>query len=172
MRNARFELRRERHRPPALAHTCPNSGPITTRQLLTLSSVPHEVTETVERVEREGEGDEGLAGNLDPGGEVVDEVDEVGRVNGGVEGVEAVGEGTDVEETAESDTGNTVETGEVPGELGLVDLKVGRVGAVHALLVEELVLLLLGDRVGLHSAAEGGDARRDRTGSGAEGSWG
>lgn len=113
------------------------------------------MTNTVESVESQGEGNSELAGSLEPRGEVGHGGNEVSRVNNGVDGVEEVDEGGGVEDTGKGDTGETVETGGVPGELGLVNLEVGRVGAVETLLLEQLEFLQLSHRRGLDRAARG-----------------
>jgi hypothetical protein len=132
--------------------------------LLTLSDVPKKVANTVERVVSKGESDSELDTSLSRSREGSERRDEVRRVDRGVDGVEAVSEGTGVEEASERNTSETVTTRHEPSQLRLVNVKVRRVGAVHALLVEGLELLHLGDALGLDEAAEHGLRRRAERG--------
>lgn len=115
---------------------------------------------TVEGVEGSGEGEGELDGRLCVGGKVGPCGEKVRRVDGGVHGVKAVYESSGVEDTSESDTGETVKTGEVPGDLGTVDREMGRVGTVQALSIQELEFLHLGHLLGLDVSARHEGCRR------------
>lgn len=145
---------------PDRQHNKPNPTIITP---LTLSSVPHKVADTVERVEshRSSKGD--LSGSLDPVRQVVDELDGVGRVDNGVQRVESVCECSEVEDTSTCNTGDTVQSREVPSKLGLVNLKMGRLGTESTLSVENLLLVVGGQALGLDRAREAGDHARCKT---------
>lgn len=96
--------------------------------------------DSIERVESEGERKQSLGRELEshrPGGES-------GGEGGALEvpaecGRGEVGQTEEVESTGQGDSGDSVERGEVPGYLGLVDSQVGGDGAVEALFGEDLV---------------------------------
>lgn len=132
-------------------HLAPRSDTPLAR--LTLSNIPQEVADAVERVEGEGERDEGLEAALDEGGEAVDELDEVGRVDGGVDRVEEVDERRGVERAADRHARDTVRGRRNPRQLGTVDGEVGRAGAQQALRVEKLEVLELAELLGRDEAA-------------------
>lgn len=68
-------------------------------------------------------------------------------------------ESEDVETTAQSDTSDTVQTGEGPGDLGLVDGKMRGDGTLEALLDEDLFGILLGSGLGVCESATASASR-------------
>lgn len=107
------------------------------------TQIPRQMPDAVQRVEEEGECDGGLSGDLRnerPAGD--------GRDHGGSLKVPSEGgsgevcEAEEVESTAQSDTGDTGEGREDPGDLGLVDGKMRGDGALLALLDENLLGLV------------------------------
>lgn len=105
--------------------------------------------QTVDAVEEEGHGNGKLGRGLSPQRPCCDGGNdgsalEVPAKSGRCE----VCESEEVETAAEKDTRDTVETGCVPGDLGLVDGKMRGDGAVDALLREDLFTSLLADLAG------------------------
>lgn len=102
-------------------------------------SVPHQVSETVPEVEGEGSSGNKLETDLGSNGESTKSRGDGGSVNGDTgKGQKDVRESTQVEDTAKSDTSDSVQTRKDHGDFGLVDSQVGGDGSVGALLLEDL----------------------------------
>ena len=69
--------------------------------------------------------------------------------------LDEVAEAEDVEGAGEDGAGDAVGDGEGPCCLGLVDSKVGRDGAVQALLDEDVVAFVLGEGLGCGESVKG-----------------
>lgn len=135
-----------------------NNGPSGDGNLLVGDAhgkIPHQVSDAVEAVEGERKADEELGrelGDNRPGSEGGGERGalKVPAQGGGRQ----VGEAEEVEGARHDDSGQAVEHGQVPGDLGLVDAEMGCYGAVQALFGEDLARGLgVGDNLGCGESA-------------------
>lgn len=103
------------------------------------TQIPGQVAETVHAVVGEGEGQGGLEQDLGGDGESTHGSNHGGRLQVPSEsGRGEVGSGPQVESTGEGNTGDTVQGGTDPADLGLVDAQVRGDRAVKALLSQDL----------------------------------
>lgn len=103
------------------------------------TQIPGQVAETVHAVVGEGEGQGGLEQNLGSDGKSTHGSNHGGRLQVPAEGGRGeVGSGPQVESTGEGNTGDTVQGGTDPADLGLVDAQVRGDRAVQALLSQDL----------------------------------
>lgn len=84
---------------------------------LTCSNVPSQMPNPVKGVEGKWHRQQQLQRSLEPCRKIMCDRDEVGRVDGWVKRVKEVDDRGSVEQTRESDTGDTVVNRQVPGEL-------------------------------------------------------
>lgn len=97
------------------------------------------MTDAIHAVKSEGEREGTLEEDLGGDGESGESGGQGGRLEVPAEqGGSEVSSGEEIHTTGEGETGDTVESGGVPGDLGTVDGQVGRDGAVETLLRKDL----------------------------------
>lgn len=132
------------------------TGSVDTLDSQLLGEIPHKMSDTVEGVEGEGECNESLQGELGNQGDGGESVGKGGRVNVNAKSrASGVSAQQSVESTTESDTGDSVQTRKVPGQLGLVDVEMGGGGSKGSLLVKDVQSLGRGGGLGLEASVGG-----------------